>query len=56
MTGTMKADATRTGSKLSYRAQWTFTFDRKNRLRTHLNVSSGNHVRGNLWYDGQGPG
>ena len=34
LTGTMKADATRSGSQLSYRAQWTFTFDRKNRLQT----------------------
>jgi hypothetical protein len=55
ITGTKKADAhiTSGGLQLSYRAQWTFTYDRKNRLKTHTNTGALN-VRGNLWYDGLG--
>jgi hypothetical protein len=52
MTGTMKADAhiTASGNQLSYRAAWTFTFDRKNRL-TSFNYGTGTM---NVWYDGVG--
>jgi len=57
MTGTKKLDAYRTISgtnyKIAFRAQWTFAFDRKNRLRTHT-YPSGLNVRGNIWYDGMG--
>ncbi len=57
MTGTKKLDAYRTISgtnyKISFRAQWTFTFDRKNRLKTHT-YPSGLNTRGNIWYDGVG--
>jgi len=53
MTGTKKFDASRSGVQLSYRAQWSFTFDRKNRLKTYTNTDASN-VRGNLWYDGKG--
>ncbi len=35
------------------RAQWTFSFDRKNRLKTHT-YAGGSNVRGNIWYDGAG--
>ena len=54
LTGTKKFDASRSGSQLSYRAQWEFTFDNKNRLKTHENVSAADNVRGNIWYDGKG--
>ncbi len=57
MTGTKKLDAYRTISgtnyKIVFRAQWTFSFDRKNRLKTHT-YPSGLNVRGNIWYDGMG--
>jgi len=57
MTGTKKLDAYRTISgtnyKIAYRAQWTFAFDRKNRLKTHT-YAGGSNVRGNIWYDGMG--
>ncbi len=57
MTGTKKLDAYRTISgtnyKIVFRAQWTFAFDRKNRLKTHT-YPSGLNVRGNIWYDGIG--
>ncbi len=36
-----------------YRAEWTFTFDRKNRLKSFTNEGASN-VRTNLWYDGMG--
>jgi len=54
LTGTKKFDASRSGAQLSYRAQWEFTFDNKNRLKTHENVSAADNVRGNIWYDGKG--
>ncbi len=57
MTGTKRLDAYRTISgtnyKIVFRAQWTFSFDRKNRLRTHT-YAGGSNVRGNIWYDGAG--
>ena len=57
MTGTKKLDAYRTISgtnyKIAFRAQWTFSFDRKNRLRTHT-YAGGSNVRGNICYDGMG--
>ena len=34
-------------------AEWTFSFDRKNRLRTHT-YAGGSNVRGNICYDGMG--
>jgi len=34
-------------------AALTFTYDRKNRLKSHTH-SGASDVRGNLWYDGQG--
>jgi len=54
LTGTKKFDASRSASQLSYRAQWSFTFDRKNRLKTYENISAGDNTQGNLWYDGKG--
>ena len=36
--------------RLVYRAEWTFTFDRKNRLKSFTNEGASN-VRTNLWYD-----
>jgi len=39
--------------RLVYRAEWTFTFDRKNRLKSFTNEGASN-VRTNLWYDGMG--
>jgi hypothetical protein len=53
LTGTKKVDARRSATQLSFRAQWTFTYDRKNRMKTHTNTGALN-VRGNLWYDGLG--
>jgi YD repeat-containing protein len=53
MTGTKEVDATRSTTQLSYRGDWTFTYDRKNRLKTHTN-SNANNKQGNLWYDGLG--
>jgi len=57
MTGTKKMDAYRTISgtnyKIAFRAQWTFAFDRNNRLKTHT-YAGGSNVRGNIWYDGMG--
>jgi len=43
----------RGATQLAYRAQWTFAYDRKNRLKSHTNTNASN-VRGNLWYDGRG--
>jgi len=37
---TKKVDAKRGGTQLAYRAQWTFTYDRKNRLKTHTYVGA----------------
>jgi len=54
LTGTKKFDASRSGSQLSYRAQWSFTFDNKNRLKTYENISAADNIRGNIWYDGKG--
>jgi YD repeat-containing protein len=48
-----KLDATRGGNQLAYRAEWTFTYDRKNRLKSHTNTNA-SYVRGNIWYDGRG--
>ena len=53
LTGTKKFDASRSGSQLSYRAQWSFTFDNKNRLKSYTHTDASN-VRGNVWYDGKG--
>ena len=53
LTGTKKLDVKRGATQLAYRAQWTFTYDRKNRLKSHTNTNASN-VRGNLWYDGRG--
>jgi hypothetical protein len=53
LTTTKKLDASRGGNQLAYRAEWTFTYDRKNRLKSHANTNASN-VRGNLWYDGRG--
>jgi len=56
MTGTRKLDiyvGAEANKRLHSRPQWTFTFDRKNRLKSHTN-SNASYVRGNLWYDGQG--
>ena len=39
--------------RLVYRAAWTFTFDRKNRLKSHTNTNTSN-ARTNLWYDAMG--
>jgi len=32
---------------------WSFTFDRKNRLKSYTHTDASN-VRRNLWYDGKG--
>ena len=53
LTGTKLVDIDRDGTQLVYRAEWTFTYDRKNRLKSHTNTNASN-VRGNIWYDGQG--
>jgi YD repeat-containing protein len=53
LTTTKKLDASRSGNQLAYRAEWTFTYDRKNRLKSHTNTNASN-VRGNLWYDSRG--
>jgi hypothetical protein len=52
LTGTKKLDATRGSNQLAYRAQWTFTYDRKNRLKSYTNTNA-SYARGNLWYDGR---
>jgi len=53
LTGTKKLDVKRGATQLAYRAQWTFAYDRNNRLKSHTNTNASN-VRGNLWYDGRG--
>jgi YD repeat-containing protein len=53
LTTTKKLDASRGGNQLAYRAEWMFTYDRKNRLKSYSNTNA-NYTRGNLWYDGRG--
>jgi len=50
--GTKKLDVTRGGNQLAYRGQWTFTYDRKNRLVTFTNSNMGTETM-HLWYDGK---
>ncbi len=44
------ADADR---RLANRAEWTFTYDKINRLKSYTHADAGD-VRGNIWYDGRG--
>jgi hypothetical protein len=39
--------------RLSYRGQWTFTYDHLNRLKSHTNTNASN-ARVNLWYNALG--
>ena len=41
------------GVQFAYRGEWTFTYDIKNRLKSHINNNSGG-LRTNLWYDALG--
>jgi hypothetical protein len=55
MTGTKKFSVYRQGLplvQLAYRAGWTFTFDRNNRLKSHTH--SGTDDVTHLWWDGLG--
>jgi len=53
LTGTKEFDAVRSSAQLAYRGNWTFTYDRANRLKSYTNTNSSN-VRGNNWYDSKG--
>jgi hypothetical protein len=53
LTGTKEFDAVRSSAQLAYRGNWTFTYDRVNRLKSYTNTNSSN-VRGNNWYDSKG--
>jgi hypothetical protein len=53
LTGTKEFDAVRSSAQLAYRGNWTFTYDRTNRLKSYTNTNSSN-VRGNNWYDSKG--
>ena len=55
MTGTKKFSVYRQGLplvQLAYRAGWTFTFDRKNRLKSHTHNETDDVTH--LWWDGLG--
>ena len=53
MTATKAVSVDRSGTQLIKRARWSFSFDRKNRLKSYTHTDASN-VRGNLWYDGKG--
>jgi hypothetical protein len=53
LTGTKEFDAVRSSAQLAYRGNWTFTYDRANRLKSYTNTKASN-VRGNNWYDSKG--
>jgi len=53
MTGTKMLDVKRGSTQLAYRDEWTFTFDKMNRLKTYTNTNASNK-RGNLSYRSNG--
>ncbi len=50
LTGTKGISITRSGNYLAYRAAYTFTYDRKNRLKTYRLGDTTTHI----WWDGLG--
>ncbi len=53
MLTTKKLDVKRGATQIAYHAEWTFTYDRKNRVKSHTHTAASN-ARGNISYDAVG--